>query len=175
MILFLKSVTLGAGLSSSVKIFQHLVAVNVNELLPSFVVLTQGWYNLFIPLSRWALHLKASKDLIYAGVKEWSALQTIISMSCILVCKVVILALLSRIPYVLLLSSEIRCKACLFSNSSFFTFLTTQKCHTLLQYGKYGKMKALYNLVLVLLDTIFLKHLITLRWLLTGLQILETC
>ena len=46
--------------------------------------------------------------------------------------------------------------ACLFSNSSFRAFLTPQKCHTLLQYRKYGSMKGSYN-VLVLLDTILLK------------------
>ena len=75
----------------------------------------------------------------------------------------------------LLLSSKIRRRACLFSNSNFRAFPAPQKCHTLLQYRKYGMMKALYNLVLVLLDTIFLKRLITLSWLLTRSQMSETC
>ena len=79
------------------------------------------------------------------------------------ICNVVILRLLSRVSYVLLLSSEIRCKACSFSSSSFHLFLTPQMCRTLLQFRKYGVMKALYNLVSVLLDTIFLKRLITLQ------------
>ena len=34
------------------------------------MVLTRDWYNLFIPLSPWALRLEISKDVICAGVKS---------------------------------------------------------------------------------------------------------
>ena len=67
----------------------------------------------------------------------------------------------------------------LFNDSSFSLFLKLQlklqKCHTTEQYWKRGRAKSLYNCSMVEVFTSLRNLTITFSWLLTFLQISETC